>query len=89
MTKRILGVFAFVLFGYSFMRAQSTVQVWDTISKTSLMVARLSFPTQSVSFFCKKELQLQKLTKLNVYLRLGTKDWADYLERKPNATTKF
>ncbi|MBD0375717.1 MAG: hypothetical protein ICV51_08835 [Flavisolibacter sp.] len=53
------------------------------------MVARLSFPTQSVSFFCKKELQLQKLTNLNVYIRLGNKDWVEYLERKPNAATKF
>ncbi|MBD0287228.1 MAG: hypothetical protein ICV79_17645 [Flavisolibacter sp.] len=89
MTKRIFGVFVLVLFSYSIMRAQSTVQVRDTISKTSLMMARLLFPTHPVSFFCKKELQLQKLTKLNVYIRLGNKDWVDYLERKPNAATKF
>jgi hypothetical protein len=31
-------------------------------------------------------LQLQKLTNVNVFFRLGSKNYVDYLERKPNAT---
>ncbi len=89
MTKRIFGVFVLVLFSYSLIKAQATVKVKDTIFRASRTAALLPFSTQPVSFFCKKELQLQKLTSLNLYIRLGNKDWVDYLERKPNATTKF
>jgi hypothetical protein len=44
-----------------------------------------NFYNQSLGYFCKKENQLQKITKLPFYLRLGSKDYTDYLERKPNA----
>jgi hypothetical protein len=44
-----------------------------------------NFYTQHLSFFCKKEDQLQQRTGLNLFLRLGTKDYVDYLEQKPNA----
>lgn len=40
---------------------------------------------QHLSFFCKKEVQLQKLISLPVYIRLGAKEYVDYLEKKPNA----
>ena len=45
-----------------------------------------NYYTKGLSFFCKKELQLQKLTNVNVFLRLGTKQYVDYLEKKPNAS---
>ena len=44
-----------------------------------------NFYTQHLSFFCRQEWQLQKRTNLNVFVRLGSKDYVDYLERKPNA----
>lgn len=44
-----------------------------------------NFYTQHLSFFCKKEDQLQQRTGLNLFFRLGTKDYVDYLEQKPNA----
>ncbi|RPD50860.1 hypothetical protein [Paracnuella aquatica] len=44
-----------------------------------------NFYTQHLSFFCKKEDQLQRRTGLNLFFRLGTKDYVDYLEQKPNA----
>ena len=52
----------------------------------SLRVLPQNFYNQHLSFFCKKEVQLQKLTSLPVYFRLGSKDHVDYLEQKPNAT---
>lgn len=44
-----------------------------------------NFYNQHLSFFCKKELQLQKFTSLPIYIRAGSKDYVDYLEQKPNA----
>ena len=44
-----------------------------------------NFYTQHRPFFCKKEDQLQKRTGMNLFFRLGTKDYVDWLERKPNA----
>jgi hypothetical protein len=51
----------------------------------SLRVLPQNFYTQQLSFFCKKEVQLQKLTSLPLFIRLGSKDYVDYLEKKPNA----
>ncbi|HEU4901688.1 MAG TPA: hypothetical protein VFT06_02825 [Flavisolibacter sp.] len=51
----------------------------------SLRVLPQNFYNQQLSFFCKKEVQLQKLTTLPLFIRLGAKDYVDYLERKPNA----
>jgi hypothetical protein len=58
----------------------------DSVPKsTSLRVLPQNFYNKGLSFFCQKELQLQKLTSLPVFIRLGSKDYVDYLERKPNA----
>lgn len=48
-----------------------------------------NFYSQHLSFFCKKESQLQKASGLNLFIRLGTKDYVDYLERKPNAIKAY
>jgi len=51
----------------------------------SLKVLPQNYYTTHLGFFCKQELHLQKRTNLNVYIRLGSKEYVDYLERKPNA----
>jgi hypothetical protein len=43
-----------------------------------------NFYNQHKGYFCKKEDGLQKLTGLNLFIRLGSKNNVDYLERKPN-----
>ena len=48
-----------------------------------------NFYTNHLGFFCKKESQLQKLTQLPIYFRLGNKGYVDYLEKKPNAKKEF
>jgi len=58
----------------------------DTADKAfSIRVLPQNFYNQHLSFFCKKELQLQKLTSLPIFIRAGSKEYVDYLEGKPNA----
>jgi uncharacterized protein YxeA len=40
-------------------------------------------------FICKKEWQLQKTTNVNLFFRLGSKDYVDYLEQKQVVTNKY
>jgi len=53
--------------------------------KISLGPLPQNFYKQNLGYFCKKELQLQKATSLPIFIRLGSKEYTDYLERKPNA----
>lgn len=60
--------------------------ITDSGSKNfSIRVLPQNFYTQHLSFICKKEVQLQKLISLPIYIRIGSKDYVDYLEKKPNA----
>jgi len=47
-----------------------------------------NFYNHSLGYFCTKEIQLQKITSLPVYIRLGSKEYVDYLEGKPNSIKK-
>lgn len=61
----------------------------DTVEKNvSLKPLPQYFYSQHAGYFCKKELQLQKLTSLPLFIRLGSKQYVDYLEKKPNAIRK-
>ena len=53
--------------------------------KVSLKLLPQNFYNQQLGFFCKKERQVQKITALPLYIRLGSKEYVDRLERKPNS----
>ena len=52
-------------------------------------VINADFYTCNFGFFCKKELQFEKATKIPLRFRLGSLQYNDYLEGKPNALNPF
>jgi hypothetical protein len=67
--------------------SQLTLEVYkDTVQKKFLLKPLpQNFYNHGLGFFCKKELQFQKLTRLPVFFRLGSREYADYMEKKPNS----
>ena len=55
------------------------------LSPVSCSLINADFYTRNFGFFCKKELQFEKATKIPLRFRLGSLQYNDYLEGKPNA----
>jgi hypothetical protein len=49
---------------------------------SSFTVISPNFYAQNLAFFCKKELQFEKATKINFKFRLGSVQYTDWLEGK-------
>jgi len=56
---------------------------------TGINILPQNFYNQHKGYVCKKEDLLQKATGLNLFIRLGSKNYVDYLERKPNAIKQY
>lgn len=65
----------------------SAISLQPVISSV-LPVISNNFYTQNFGFFCKKELQLEKLTKVPFKFRLGSVQQCDWLEGKPNTSIR-
>lgn len=48
-----------------------------------------NYYSNNLGFFCKKEWQFEKATKIPFRFRLGSLQYNDYLEQKPNAVKQF
>jgi hypothetical protein len=68
---------------------KTNVVAHDTLSPISIKTIPAQYYVQTLGFFCQKERLLQQKTGLNIFFRLGNKEYVDYLEQKPNAQYKF
>lgn len=59
------------------------------LSTSSCLAIGADFYTRNFGFFCKRELQFEKVTKIPVRFRLGSLQYNDYLEQKPNSINPF
>lgn len=54
----------------------------DSFKNTPVRLLPENFYSKNLPFFCKKELQIDKLTKIPFRIRLGSLDYVNKLERK-------
>ena len=70
--------------------AQNEPQIkTDTTYYTSIKIIPSNYYTKHLGLICTQELRLQKTTGLNIFFRLGNKEYVDFLERKPNAMKNY
>jgi len=63
-----------------------TKQRIDSLRNMPIKIISSDFYTHNLAFFCKKELQLEKVTKVPFRFRLGSIDYVDQLEGKSKAS---
>ncbi|MBY0482193.1 MAG: hypothetical protein K2Q21_12610 [Chitinophagaceae bacterium] len=59
----------------------------DSLKYFPLRAVPSDLYTKHLAFFCKKELQLEKLTKIPMKFRLGNIEYVDKLEGKNSSTS--
>jgi hypothetical protein len=71
-----------------FVRPQIRVGYPANLSTCKSSIISPSFYSDHLGFFCRQELQVQKLISLPLRVRLGSLEYVNYLEQKPNAVKR-
>ncbi len=74
-----LGFFCLV-FGKA--GAQRLAPLPDSAARISIKTVPFRIPAQQLPLFCRFEYRVQQQTGRAVFIRLGSKDYVDYLEQK-------
>ncbi len=86
MLKKLFCSVLFLCFSFAAFTQVLQQAKGDTAYFTGIKIVPANYYAKELGFFCKKELQMQKHTGINIFFRLGSKNYVDYLERKPNVT---
>lgn len=91
--NKICGILSFFLFFSQFSIAQKSVLLINKsvipsenkpVQPFSINNISSDYYTKNMGFMCKKELQLEKTTKIPLRFRLGSLNYVNYLEGKKN-----
>jgi hypothetical protein len=89
-----LVVFVLISFGEIFAQEKSFVKPFpfsmnsikfQQTNKNYYQIIGKEFYSKQLGFFCRKELQFEKMTLIPLRFRIGSLHYTNYLEQKPNA----
>ncbi len=91
-TKAAVVKYPIAVFSGQHIKKMSWEPAALTINKSAAGIAPVMYPllnpayyAQHLGFFCKKELQIEKRIKIPFKFRLGSVQYCDWMEGKPNA----
>lgn len=81
MNKRLLGPLLMFMISLPALSQNADIKL-NPASFKSIKTIPSDYYVNGLGFYCRKEWQFQKLTKLPLFIRLGDKDYVDFMEGK-------
>ena len=82
MYGKVTGSLLFFMISLGSAAQKTTLVPTDAAPTINIKTVPPNLSRQNLSFFCRQELKLQKTSGLPIYIRLGSKNYVDYLEQK-------